>query len=506
MFAVRHSTHINISTIPTTIPLPQLPVVPWEAFDVLFASAITVFMLGSIESLLSASVADGMTLSRRHHSDQELIGQGMANIITPFFGGIPVTGVIARTAVNIRAGAKTHLSSIVHALVLMVLSFTLAKQAEQITLAALGGILILTGARLIEWDATRQIFKASRTEGFVVLLTTLASVLIDLTAGVVSGLLLTCFIFIKQMSALKIIEQDYDPDRRSAVRQPVAACKFVGTFLIDGPLFFGAVERFTETILHTRNLRVVILHMRAVSVMDLTGAETILSIHAQLNRNGVRLILAELPHQLFEMLRRIGAMHKLGEENIFKDFRDAILSANKYALQNSCHGCAAVLKPANEGHKQTDQGPNDCKLRSALLTNTDQLATIMRARLNEGRETGSYVKSPANFERLVAIQSQEDIPASLRQTPIEELIRCQNFFEASDRMDHVNLIVGMCIDYRKQIHLPKNCAYVIRSPGANMQDMEFSIALGLSAGIEYMALIVHNKCLMSDPFTKKQSL
>ncbi|MBX9685872.1 MAG: SulP family inorganic anion transporter [Candidatus Obscuribacterales bacterium] len=495
---------IDIAAIPTSLPFPQIPSLPWEDFDVLFASAITVFMLGSIESLLSASVADGMTLSRRHHSDQELIGQGIANLVTPFFGGIPVTGVIARTAVSIRAGAKTRLASIVHALVLMLLTFALAKQAEQIPLAALGGVLIMTGIRLIEWEATKQIFKASRTEGIVVILTTAASVLIDLTAGVVTGLLLTCGLFIKQMSAVKITEQDYDPDRRSVLRQPVPSCKYVGSFLVDGPLFFGAAERFTETILVAQNLKAVILHMKAVNVMDMTGAETILSIFEQLKRNGVRLILAELPHQPHDLLRRIGAFERLGADNFFKDFKDAIISANKFALQSYCHGCASVLEPC-EDPKLREQGPRDCKLRTAMLLNTDQIANVMRSRLCDQRETGSFARLSAEFTSLIELKTADEIPSCLRDTPIEELIKCQNFFEASsDRLDQVDLIVGMCIDYRKQIHLPKNCAYVIRSPGANMRDMEFSIALALSSGIEHMALVVHNNCIMSDPFNKKE--
>lgn len=494
---------IDISTIPTSLPFPQIPTLPWENFDVLFTSAITVYMLGSIESLLSASVADGMTLSRRHHSDQELIGQGIANVVMPFFGGIPVTGVIARTAVSIRAGAKTRLAAIVHAFVLMVLSFTLARQAEQIPLAALGGILILTGIRLIEWDATRQIFKASRKEGLVVLLTMAASVLIDLTAGVVTGLLLTCGLFIRQMSRVKVTEQDYDPDRRASLRLPVPACKFVGTYLVDGPLFFGAAERFTETILLTQNLHSVVLHMKAVSIMDLTGAETVLSIYEQLKRNGVRLILAELLHQPFDILKRFGVVDKVGRENFFREFRDAILSANKSALQTTCQSCASVLTHSDD-EQSRELEPKDCKLRTAMLLNTEQIATIMRSRLGDSCETGSFAELTQEFNSLVAVNAKSEIPASIKDTPIEELLLCQNFFEAStDRLEQVDLIVGMCIDYRKQIHLPKNCAYVIRNPGANMRSMEFSIALALSAGITHMALIVHNKCIMSAPYQKK---
>lgn len=502
---------IDISSIPTTIPLPKFPAMPWEEFDTLFPSAITVFMLGSIESLLSASVADGMTMSRRHHSDQELIGQGLANVVSPYFGGIPVTGVIARTAVNIRAGAKTRLAGVVHSIVLMLLSFALAKQAEQIPLAALGGILILTGIRLVEWEATKQIFRASRTEGMIVVVTTAFSVLMDLTAGVVVGLILTCGLFIKQMSAVKVVEQEYDPaDRRAVVRQPVPSCKYVRTFLVDGPLFFGAAERFTETILLTQNLKTVILHMKAVSVMDLTGAQTILSIHAQLKRNGVRLILAELPHQPLDLLKRLKALEKIGTENLFKDFKDSILSANQQLMQTSCHGCASILKQG-EGDEAcaVEPGPKekDCRLRSAMALNTDQIANVMRIRMSGGHEKGSLatLTTPvADQNRLVAIERIEDIPGSIRTTPFEDLIACQNFFDPDAKTSGTEMIIGLCTDYRAQGHLPKNCTFVVRSPGANMQDSEFSIAMAISSGIKFMALVVHNRCVMSNPFELRE--
>ncbi len=227
----------DISHVPQSLPYPVFLNLPWEKADILFVSAITVFLLGSIESLLSATIADGMTMSKKHHSSQELIGQGLANIITPFFGGIPVTGVIARTAVNIRAGARTRLSGIIHAGALMILIMLFAKQAERVPIAALGGILILTGAGLIEWETTKRIWKASQTEGMIALITTLVSVLMDLSAGMIVGLVLTCGLFIKQVSAIKVIQQEYDPDRRARIRQPVPSCKFVRTFLVDGPLF-----------------------------------------------------------------------------------------------------------------------------------------------------------------------------------------------------------------------------------------------------------------------------
>lgn len=503
---------IDISAIPTSLPFPKIPQLPWEDFDTLFASALTVFMLGSIESLLSASVADGMTMSRRHHSDQELMGQGLANLIMPFFGGIPVTGVIARTAVNIRSGAKTRLSGIVHSVFLLILVMIFARHAERIPLAALSGVLVLTGIRLIEWDATRQIWLASRTEGIIALITTAVSVLIDLTAGVLTGLVLTSGMFIREMSAVKIIAQDYDPDRRAQVRQPVPTCKFVRTFLVDGPLFFGAAERFTETILQVQNLKAVILHMKAVRMLDLTGAETLISIYVQLRRHGIRLVLAELPHQPFELLRRTGTLDKIGKDNFFKSFKQACMDTNEQLLKTTCQGCAV---PLTKAEKPPVSGMRDCMLRNALILNTDQICNIMKQQMGitpeekNGEGNGSAAdhdhKVGLDTKRLLPLDSKDDIPESLRTTPIAELISCHNFYEVTDMDsdDKADLIIGMCVDYRKQLHIPKNAAYVIRSPGANMRDCEFGISLGLSAGLKYMALIVHNRCLMEDPFEKR---
>jgi anti-anti-sigma regulatory factor len=448
-------------------------------------------------------------MSNRHHSDQELIGQGLANVIAPFFGGIPVTGVLARTAVNIRSGAKTRLSGIVHALVLLLLSILLSKYAEQIPLAALGGILILTGFRLVEWEAFRQIWRASKYEGYVVILTTAASVLIDLTAGVMIGLMLACGLFIRQMSAVKIIQQDsngYGAGHNSELKQTIPSCKFVGTFLVDGPLFFGAAERFTETILLTQHLKVVVLHMKAVSHMDLTGAETLLSIHAQLKRNGVRLVLAELPFQAFSLLKRLNALEKIGIENFYQSYREALLSVNQSLLETTCMSCASCLEPRVEG---SPQGPKDCNLRNALVLNTNQMNNLMRARI-KGTDlimpvTATAAGSDENSYRLIPIQDERDIPACLLGTPIAELFRAQNLYEVNEPdSDKADLIVGMCMDYRKHLHLPRNCAYIIRRAGANMKDSEFSIALGVSAGIKYMALIVHNKCIMSNPFDRRE--
>lgn len=503
---------LTVAPVPEINLLPHLPIFPAslsiDQFQSLFLYGVTVFLLGSIESLLSASVADGMTMSSRHRADQELIGQGLANVAMPFFGGIPVTGVIARTAVNINAGARTRLSGIVHSIALLIMVLTLAPLVEQIPLAALSGILVLTGFRLIEWDEIREIWRGSKTEGWIVLVTTLAGVTVDLTAGVMIGLLLTCMLFVRQMSSAHHITEGDDTDERLAIGQQIPSCKFVRTYLVDGPLFFGAVQRFTETILITQDLRALILHMRAVTFLDMTGVETLLSIHAQLKRKNVRLTIAELPGQPLELLKKSGALKVIGAENYFYDYKEALLDVNERLLSSVCEGCSAGLNCLPGQKKPKEDGPKDCRLRSMLLMDNNRLGKIFKARMDRTQKmrTGQFEAIKKDITRLVPIKLESDIPQSLRKTPIETLLKCQNMGQVDASLsDSPELVIGMCIDYRKSLTLPQNCAYVIRRTGANMAGSEFSLALALSTGIEYMALIAHNHCVMSDPRQKRES-
>lgn len=473
---------IDISSIPRLVPFPAFPNLPWSDIGVLFPTAVTVFLLGSIESLLSASVADGMSNSRKHNSSQELIGQGMANFIVPFFGGIPVTGVIARTAVNIKAGAKTRFATIVHSLFLLTLMFTMAKYAEQIPLSALAAILLLTGVRLVEWDAMREIWKGSRVEGYVVIATTMASVLIDLTAGVFIGLLLSSWLFIRHMSSAAITSDNVEDLEHSALKI-LPTCKFVKTYVIDGPLFFGAVERFVENIVIVDTVKVVILHMRAARFMDLTGVETLLSIQRQLQRHGGRLVLCELPAQPRQLLESSEAFDVIGRENVFSAYRSAVISVNSTMLAGACARC----------------GPSDCQLRRALLDTNNPMRKMIDTHERTHSHDHMSKSRSEGLEWLIAVDSNDDIPQILRDTPVATLIRSQNMGDFEESVnERAELVIGMCIDYRKALSVPKDFAYILRREGANMNGAEYAIALALSKGIKYMALIAHNDCAMSN--------
>jgi sulfate permease, SulP family len=471
----------DIAAISHLVPAPALPQMPWQDFFILFPTAITVFMLGSIDSLLSASVADGMTGSSKHHSNQELIGQGVANMIVPFFGGIPVTGVIVRTAVNIRAGARTRLAAIIHSLVLMALIFVFAEQTGQIPLSALAAILMLTGIRLIEWDAVREIWRVSRSEAYVVLATTIAAVAINLTAGVFIGLVFACGIFISQMSEVSLSPSS-DGENDDLVDIPT--CNYVRTYVVDGPLFFGAAERFIENIIVLDTVKVIILHMKAARVMDLTGVETLLSIRHQLRRHGGKLVLAELPAQPLALLDKTNALETIGKNNVFSDYKTAVLTVNNDLLNSSCKSCAI-----KEG-----KGPKDCRLRNALLDESSPMARML-----EALKATPTRSEEAGLEWLFPVDSAGEIPLILRDTPIETLLLGQNLGEIQVRPANMaEIVIGMCIDFRKSLSIPRDWAFILRREGANMDGAEFAIALALSKGVRHMALIAHNSCAMSN--------
>ena len=270
-------------------------------------------------------------------------------------------------------------------------------------------------------------------------------------------------------------------------------CKFVTTYVIDGPLFFGAAEKFVENIIILETIKVMILHMKAARVMDLTGVETLLSIQNQLRRHGGKLVLAELADQPLQLLERTSALEKIGRDNVYADYRTAILSVNdEQLLSDSCKSCG----------NRDGKAPRDCRLHTALLDSSNPMATIME----KFRGMPSRPKE-ADLEWLFAIESVEDIPEILKSTPIEILLKAQNLGLIEDQIPTTpELVVGMCIDNRKSLTIPRDWAYIIRREGANMDGAEFAIALGLSRNINYMALIAHNHCAMANTAQQRDNI
>lgn len=329
--AIASGFHLSVPTI-GSIPqsLPMLQSIPhWNDFGLireLINPALALAALGSIESLLSAVVADGMTVSEKHDSDRELIGQGLANIVVPFFGGIPATGAIARTAVNVRAGGKTRLSGVVHGVAIAIIVLTLAPLAAQVPLAALAGILMVTSVRMIEWEAIGLLMRATYSDFAVMMLTWTVTIFFDLVLAVEVGLIAAGALFIKRMSDLslgKVPETEAFPPGI-----PLELSKQIAVYRVDGPVFFGAAERFVTFLRDEPAVKYLILRLRFVPNMDITGLVALEDIYRDLKRHNCRLLLSGLQPEVELLLERTGLLDKIGRDNCFATTDAAIYALN----------------------------------------------------------------------------------------------------------------------------------------------------------------------------------
>ncbi len=314
----------TIGIIPQSLPMPQF-IPHWNDFRLireLINPAIALAALGSIESLLAAVVADGMSVSDRHNSDRELIGQGLANMIVPFFGGIPATGAIARTAVNVRAGGKTRLSGVIHGVALALIVLAFAPLASQVPLAALAGILMITSIRMMEWEAISKLIHTTYADFGVMILTWLVTVCFDLVLAVEVGLIAAGILFIKRMSELSLVKMPEDSNFLAGV--PLEFGKQIAIYRIDGPMFFGAAARFVSFLQEAPEVKFLILRMRYVPSMDSTGLVALEEIYHDLQRHDCRLILSGLRPEVQQLLDRSGLLKELGRDNCF-DTTDAAL-------------------------------------------------------------------------------------------------------------------------------------------------------------------------------------
>lgn len=333
--------HLQVPTI-GSIPqsLPMLQGIPhWHDFSLireLINPALALAALGSIESLLSAVVADGMTVSEKHNSDRELIGQGLANMVVPFFGGIPATGAIARTAINVRSGGKTRLSGVIHSIALAIIVLVLAPLAAQIPLAALAGILLVLSLRMIEWEAIGLLMRATYSDFAVMVLTSLVTIFFDLVLAVEVGLIAAGALFIKRMSELslsKIPETEVFP---SGV--PLELGKEIAVYRVDGPVFFGAAERFASFLREQPEVKYLILRMRYVPNMDTTGLVALEDIYQDLKKHNCCLILTGLQPEVQQLLERSQLLKTIGQANCFATTTEAICS-----LSPNIIGCSEPI-------------------------------------------------------------------------------------------------------------------------------------------------------------------
>ncbi|MFJ8235092.1 SulP family inorganic anion transporter [Ureibacillus sp. NPDC094379] len=332
--------------IPNTLPEFGIPEITIERIMMLMGPAFVIAMLGGIESLLSAVVADGMTNSK-HNSNKELIGQGVANIVTPLFGGIPATGAIARTATNIKSGAVSPISGVIHGLFVLLTLLVFAPLAVHIPLASLAPVLMMVAWNMSERKHFAHILKLKSGDSLVLVITFLLTVFTSLTFAVQIGLLLAVVLFVKRMSENLVVAKVL-PDHESSngkvlphVVNPKHDCPQVSIYTVEGPLFFGAAQMFEQTILSTINHKpnVLILRMGEVPFIDTTGEEYFRNIVRDFKKHGGKLFVSEVQPTLKSILEQNGMTAKIGEENFFDGTGDAINRAIGCINRNACIGC-----------------------------------------------------------------------------------------------------------------------------------------------------------------------
>ncbi len=310
--------------ISSSLPSPGFPEFSIELARQVFPSAITIALLGAIESLLSAVVADGMT-GYRHRSNMELVAQGTANIASVMFGGIPATGAIARTATNVKSGAKTPVAGIIHAITLLLFMLFLAPLAKYIPLASLAAVLVVVSWYMSESHNFVYIFRASKADMAVLMTTLLLTVLVDLTVAVEVGMVLSAILFIKKMSDVASVSNISDN-----IRITSQARGKIQIYEINGPLFFGMVNKLTEIYNKLpKETKVCILRMEKVSSIDVTGLRALELFYARCKSSGITVMLSEFSEETMKALFKAGLRKKNTSKYHFKNFNKALNEAKK---------------------------------------------------------------------------------------------------------------------------------------------------------------------------------
>ena len=326
----------HFGSIATSFPAPALPTLDLSTIRSLIGPAFTIALLAAIVSLMSAVVADGMS-GGRHRSNMELVAQGVANIVSPIFGGIPVTGAIARTATNVKNGGRTPVAGLVHALTLLLITLFFGRLVAFIPMPALAAIVAVVAYHMSEWRTFKSEFSAPKGDALVIVVTFGLTVLIDLTVAIQVGIVLSAFLFMRRMAEVSNIQmvtrelkdegEVYDPNGASRRDIPDG----VVVFEINGPFFFGAAKEFRE---HVESVlgrpRVLILRMRNVPVIDSTGLHTLRQIVRRERAQGTLVLLADVHAQPMFALARHDALEEIGQEFLFSNLDDALQRAREH--------------------------------------------------------------------------------------------------------------------------------------------------------------------------------
>lgn len=336
----------DLYTLPSGMPAPKLPELNLAEGQTLirlvqdlFPSAFTIAMLGAVESLLSAMVADGV-IGDKHNSNTELIAQGVANVVTPFFGGIPATGAIARTMANINNGGRTPVAGIVHALMLLLVLLCFGPLVGMIPMACLAGVLIIVSYNMSGWREVVALSKAPKSDFIVMLVTFVLTVIFDLTIAIEIGLLLAVILFLKRTNETTVIRSfsdEIDPTLSNDIRlhgndlEKLHIPPFTEVYEIDGPYFFGIANKFDEISqrMGTDGQKVRILRMRKVSFMDSTGIHNLEQLFLRSQRCGMTLVLSGVNENVYKTLDKAGLVKMIGKENVRNHINGALARAQE---------------------------------------------------------------------------------------------------------------------------------------------------------------------------------
>jgi len=333
-------------TIPSELPSFHFPEITWEKIQYLIVPAFTIAALGGIESLLSAVVADGMTNSK-HNSNRELIGQGIANIATPLFGGIPATGAIARTATNIKSGAASRISGVIHGVLILLTLLLFAPYASQIPLASMAPVLMIVAWNMSEGRQVANLIKLKNGDSLILLVTFFLTVFTTITTAVMVGLILALILFAKRMGDLLVVSRvlpDHSKEEKTVESYMVSDHRFcpqVEIYTIEGPLFFGAATVFEQRVMNSINHKpnVLILRMREVPFMDATGVANLSNIVSDFQKQGGTLLISGSTDHVKEILQTSGVYDQIGEEHFFDHTGEAIDFALTKLNYAQCEGC-----------------------------------------------------------------------------------------------------------------------------------------------------------------------
>ena len=318
-------------TIQSQLPDAVVPDLNWEAIKNLFPVAITIAVLGAIESLLSAAVADGV-IGDRHDSNTELIAQGVANVVTPFFGGIPATGAIARTMTNINNGGKTPIAGIIHAVVLLLILLLLMPLAQYIPMACLAGVLVIVSYNMSGWRTFKGLMKSPKSDVSVLLITFFLTVIFDLTIAIEWGLVIACVLFMRRVmetTEISVIKDEIDPNKESDIQvneEHLIVPEGVEVYEINGPYFFGIATKFEEIMANMGDRpKVRIVRMRKVPFIDSTGVHNLTNLCEMSRKENIQIVLSGVNEKVQKVLEKTGFLYTLiGEENICPNINIAL--------------------------------------------------------------------------------------------------------------------------------------------------------------------------------------